>query len=81
MTITTRFDIGNVVWRMQNNKAVVSTIIAVEVYHASLFSKFEPLSKARRTLDIYYRISDDSGSERLLEKELFASKGDLLDSL
>lgn len=65
MTISTKYDIGDMVWFMYNNICVLKKVenINIDVYHK------------------YVQYMFDENSIRLSEKHLFSTKEELLKSL
>lgn len=69
MKIETRFNVGDAVWFMQNNKPDTSKVIAIKV-------------EANRSITAVHCVIDYYGvEESMYEKYLFATKEELIASL
>jgi hypothetical protein len=72
MTITTKFNTGDIVWRMDTNKPVCQIITHISISASSGYGDMQGSTK------IYYFFNGNIG---ICEEEVFATKEELLKSL
>lgn len=74
MTIETKYNIGDEVWLMYENRAVAAQVISMKVTVEELM--FGTIIK-----NIYYRIKNQHFDREISEHRIYASKEELLKSL
>ena len=74
MTIETKYNIGDEVWLMYENRAVTAKVISMKV-------TVEELMFGTIIENIYYRIKNQRFDREISEPHIYASKEELLKSL
>ena len=74
MTIETKYNIGDEVWLMYENKAVSAQVISMKIV-------VEELMFGTIIVSIYYRIKNRHLDREISELHIYASKVELLKSL
>lgn len=74
MTIETKYNIGDEVWMMYENRAETAQVISMEV-------TVEELMFGTIIENLYYRIKNQHFDRKISEPHIYASKEELLKSL